>query len=145
MAEIAILMVFDTRLKASVEIQCGIDLSMMGGYNLSSIILVLFTATSPLRTSATLRKHMWATMDQRYLQSSFQFQFALIFNIFWSVNEILAFYPNHFLRWSSRRLDTPLSWKSCIAKNVWIFHIIYSFYGRKEWLPECSDVWSRSP
>ena len=86
----------DTRLQASVEIQCGIDLCMMDGYNFSSITLTLFTETSPLRTSATLWNHMWATMDQRYVQVSFQFQFALIFNKFWSVNEILAFTQNIF-------------------------------------------------
>ena len=34
----------------------------------SSIMLTLFTETSPLRMSATLRKHMWATMDQRYVR-----------------------------------------------------------------------------
>ena len=33
-----------------------------------------------------------------------------------------------------------------MEKNVRIFHtILYSFYGEKELLTECSDVWSSSP
>ena len=66
---------------------------MMGGYNFSSIMMTFFTEMSPLRTPAPLRKHMWATMDQRYMYVplSFQFQFALeLFNISGSVNEILG-------------------------------------------------------
>ena len=54
------------------EFQCKIDLCMMDRYNSSSIMLTIFTKTSPLRTSAPLRKHMWATMDQRYVPLSFQ-------------------------------------------------------------------------
>ena len=48
-----------------------------------------------------------------------------------------AFYPNLWWRWRSRRLETPLSWNICSAKNVWIFHIPSSihFTGRKNcWL-----------
>ena len=65
---------------------------MMDGYNFNSIMLTFSTETSPLRTSAPLRKHMWATMDQSYVPLSFEFQFALkLFNTSGSVNEILAF------------------------------------------------------
>ena len=55
-------------------------------------MLTFFTEMPPLRTSATLRKHMWATMDQRHVPLSFKFQFALkLFNTPGSVDEILAF------------------------------------------------------
>ena len=50
---------------------------MMYGYNFCSIVLTFFTETSPLRTSAPLGKHMWATMDQHCVQLSFQFQFEM--------------------------------------------------------------------
>ena len=65
---------------------------MMYGYNFSSIVLTFFTETLPLRTSAPLGKHMWATMDQHCVQLSFQFQFALkLFNTSRYVNEKPAF------------------------------------------------------
>ena len=50
--------------------------------------------TSPLRTSAPLRKHMWATIDRRYVPLSFQFQFSLkLFNTSGYVNEIHVLAP----------------------------------------------------
>ena len=81
---------FGSRLLA--EFQCWIDLCMMDGHNFSSIMLTFFYGTSPLRTSAPLRKHKWATIDQRYVSLSFPFQFALkLFHTSGSVSEMLAF------------------------------------------------------
>ena len=68
---------------------------MMYGYNFSSIMLTFFTKPSPIRTSASFRNHIWATVDQRCVQLAFQFQFSLkLFNTSESVNEILAFTIN---------------------------------------------------
>ena len=93
--------------KLLAEFQCGIHLCMMDGYNFSSIMLTFYTEPWPLRISAPLQKHTWATIDQCYVSLSFQFQFALkLFNMSGSINEILAFYPNHLLCWRSRRLET---------------------------------------
>ena len=94
--EIAVFMVFDIRLQTSSRISMRNRFVYDGwGYIFSSIMLTFFTETSAMRTSAPLRKHMWATMDQRYVLLLFQFQFALKrFDTSGSVNELLAFTQN---------------------------------------------------
>ena len=95
--KIAVLMLFDIRLQASSRIsmrnRCVYDGWVM--YIFSSIMPTFFTRTSPLRTSAPPRKHMWATVYRRHVPLSFRFQFALkLFNTSGSINEILAFTQN---------------------------------------------------
>ena len=87
---------FCIRLQASMaEFQCRVDLCMMDGQIFSRLMPTFFIKTSPLRKSVPLRKHMWATIDQRYASLSFQFPFALkLFNTSGSVNEIVAFTIN---------------------------------------------------
>ena len=100
MAEIAVLMmfffvcffIFGCTLLA--EFQCGLDLCMMDGYNLSRIMLMFFTTTSPLRTAQPLRKHMWVTMDQR-------FQISICFKAFQYIRicqRNTGVYQEHLLR-----------------------------------------------
>ena len=114
MVEIAVLMfffIFSCKLLA--KCQCGIDLCMMDGHNFSSIMLTFFTETSPLRTSAPFRKHMWVTMDERYVPLSFQFQFALkLFNISWICQRNTGLYPKHFC------VDVHDVWKRLWAEII---------------------------
>ena len=92
MEEISVFMFFDIRLQALSRISMRNRFVYDGWVYFSSIMLTFFTETSPSRSSAPLRKYMWATMDQRYVPLSFKVQFALkLFNTPGSVNEILAF------------------------------------------------------
>ena len=80
-----------------------------------------------------------------------EFTIWLVFQLFATfgfVKEIVAMTQNDLLPWcSQQRIETFLSWTSCIAKNVWVFHtIICSLYGEwKEVLTGYSNVWFFSP
>ena len=128
MAEIALSMAFDIRLHASSRNSMRTRFVYDDGYHFSRIMLTFFIATSPLRTPAPLRKHMWVTMDQRYVKLSFQFQFALKhFNTSGSVNKILAFTQNiccvGFTMFMTPRNASELKFLHC--KGRMIFHTIF--------------------
>ena len=146
MAEIAVLMVFDIRLQASSRISMQ-NRFVYDEYNFSSIMLTFFywnIATE--NVSATSKAYMG---DSGSTLCSIVIAIPVCFKAFqyiWICQWNAGFYTKHLLHWHSRRLKTPLSWNSCIAKNVWIFHtVFYSFYGEKVLLTECSNIWSSSP
>ena len=146
--EIAILMVFDIRLQASSRNSNAESICVWWmGILCSSIMLTFFTETSPLRTSVPLWKHMWATVDQHYAPLSFQFQLALkLFSTSGSVNEILAFTETFVaLTFTTHRNASEWNVLHCKERMEISNTIFYSFYGEKELLTECSDVWSSSP
>ena len=113
MAEIAVLMFFFfyIRLQASSLISMR-NRSVYNVWIIFSILLTLFSEGS----------------INPMLKLSCQFQFALLkaFQYIRIFQRNTGFYPKHLLRWRSRRLETHLSWNYCIAKNVWMFHNIYS-------------------
>ena len=144
MKEIAVLMFFFCfffviRLQASRRTsQCGIDLCMTDGYILAVYYAdVLFRNVTTENVSVTSKEYVGdngSTLCIIVIQISFCFKaFQYIRICQWNT----GFNPKHLLRWRSRLLETPLCWKFCIAKNVWIFHTpsTIHFTGRKNcWL-----------
>ena len=85
-----------------------------------------FAEKSPLRTSAPLRKHMWATMDQHCVQLSLQFQFALkLFSTFGSVKEILILPKTCFaLTFTTPRKASELKFLHCKERMAISLHLL---------------------
>ena len=133
MAEIAVVMVFIFGCTLLAEFQCGLDLCMMDGYNFSRIMLTFFTATSPLRTPAPLRKHNYVG-DNGTTLCLIVIPISICFKAFQYIRIILStkycLLPKTFvvLMFTTPRKASELKFLHC-KERMDIHTILYSFYG----------------
>ena len=126
-------MIFGYQLLA--ELQCGIDLYMMPGLDLSSIILTfLYVSVTQLKTSAWLRKHLLDAMFNGYSK----FNLLSAFRNIQICQGNSDCYPKDLLSTASGNVSelNILNWKERTGMS---HHLLFILRGKRiaDWMQRC--------